>query len=347
MVAFLLAEQGAERRHDNPAPPVTDGGDSGQTPRPAPPLPRIDEALGAKGLEAFVAACAAQGEAAVPGLLRALAEGKDRQVEPRWIFVAGGTRGYPTLRSAYIAALRAIPGDASTAALAQVMADTRSVEETCLLGLALAERRETSFVPTLLERIPAEPAPALLPVQWQMVELAARVDPGETARRLEATAPRGEDGSDPQVFARALGALPLAAATGSGRALLIDPDVTPRAKSRYLRSLLDRPEMEVLHVVEEVAGLGQLTDELKTDLAYAAVESDAFRLDGIAHETALAQGDHVTAKAASDRFRLRTEQTTRLMSAVLGIDVATSDDPRAQSLRRKLEAHEKHFEGAR
>lgn len=346
MVALLLIDGGAGRRADGAGPAGPEGG-AGAEPDPSPPrpLPRIDESAGAQGLAAFVAACIAQGEAAVPELLRVLGEGYDRQVEPRWIFVDGRTKGYPTLRSAYIAALRAIPGDRSTAALRQVLRDTKSVEETYLLALALKERAETAFAPTLVERIPPEPAPALLPIQWAMVDLGAQMDPSATAARLEATAPRGDDGSDPQVFSRALGSLPLATATASGRALLLDAAVTPRAKSRYLRSLLNRPEMEMLQMVEEVVGLGQLSDEVKTDLSYAAVESDAFRLDTIAHQQALAERDDLAAKRVSDRFQLRIEQTTRLMSTSLGIDVATSDDPRAASLRKKLETLRKHFEG--
>jgi hypothetical protein len=343
MIAFVLVEPSGRPRPAEPGPRVGNGADPAPADPLRQPLPRVPEGAGAKDLDAFVAACAAQGEAAVPGLLRLLRQGADRQIDPRWVFAGGRTRGYPTLRAAYIAALRAIPGDGSTAALREVLAGTKSVEETYLLALALEERAEKAFVPTLLERVPLEATPALLAVQWAMVEMGARLDPLATAARLEATAPRGEDGSDPQILSRALGTLPIGTASATVRALLLDGGVTPRGKSRYLRTLLARPEIEALQVVEEVAALGQLQDEVKTDLLWAAAESDAFRLDAVARQQALAERDDLAAKHAWDRFQLRLERTTRLLGTLLGVDVATSDDPRAVALRKKLEAHRAAF----
>lgn len=341
LLALLAYTQESGRRTDPPDRPPRENGGGGRTPDP---LPVLDGSAGQKGLDAFVAACAARGDPAVAGLLALLRKGDDKTFAPRWVFVGGRLKGHPTLRAACIEALRAIPGDGATAALAEVLGATKSVEETYLLSLALEERGEVSWVPTLLDRIPAETSPTLLPVQRGMVELAARTDPAETSTRVLEGAPRGEDGSDPRTLSWALQAMPIATATETARTLLLDKGITPRAKSRYLRSILERPEVEVVTLLQEVVDARTLDETARIELAYAAAGSNGFRHDAVASRTALANGDVAEAKRMSDRFRLRMEQTTRLLNTVLDLDIGTSDDPRAVSIRKRLEAHRKFFD---
>ena len=340
-MALLAYRREAGRRPDGP--PDRPSRDNGGGTRAAPdPLPVLDHSR--KGLEAFVDACAAQGSSAVAGLRALLAERRDATFAPRWVFADGQLKGYPTLRAAYIEALRRIPGEEATQALAYVLGATESVEETYLLALALEGRGEVAWVPTLLDRIPDEPSPTLLPVQRGMVDLAAKTDPAETSTRLLDGAPRGEDGSDPRILAWALEALPVATATETARTLLLDTRVTPRAKSRYLRSILERPELGVVTLLQEVVDSRSLDETTRIELAYAAAGSNGFRHDAVASRRALATGDLAEAKRVSDRFRLRMEQTTRLLNTALDLDIETSDDPRAANIRNRLEAHRKFFD---
>ncbi len=81
-------------------------------------------------MAAFVMACSAHGAEAVPSLLSFLLAGEDlvTHQRPSWSYSDGELNVYPTVRAAYLDALGAIPSDAATEALGEVLGATGSIE---------------------------------------------------------------------------------------------------------------------------------------------------------------------------------------------------------------------------
>jgi len=336
--------------HDGQEGPVARG--SGGPPLPA--VPRLSEPASSAPVrkelgvprsrgevEAFLARCAERGEAAVPELLKRLSERRDVPFEPRWRFAGGRLKGYPTLRSAYLAALAAIPGDASADALRAVLAQNASVFEAYQIALALNDRGEAGWAKAALARAGERTSPKTLETQRAIVALAARLEPAATADQILAQAPRGEATTDPKALASALARLPAAEALATAEKLLLDPGITGRAKRRYLHSLFARPQLEqsVLLGVRAMLAGESLSRELRTEAAYAAAGAASFFSDAIAYQRALAQSKEEQAAAIQARCERRLAQVEALIDAAIGSDVNTSSDPRAASLKRMLERH--------
>jgi hypothetical protein len=319
---------------------------SGDTPAAKSVLPPVPGGLDGTPrsqdrLERFVTACIGLGPEAVPALLARLRADDDVKLQPRWKFAKGRPEGFPTLRSAYLAALAAIPGEEAANALRAVLAETASVEETYQIALALTERQDGGWADAALAKAGDEVSPATLPAQKALVALAAREAPVETAAQMVARAPRGEDGTDPAVLANALRDLPLDAATGASAQLLGDPSVTPRAKERYIRELCSRPdgELRVWEHLRDVASAADWPDTLRMSAAYAAAGAQSFLLDELAYNKARATGDTRAAETIKARFTRRLVAVQNLIQTATGIDLNDANDPRAAALRRTLERH--------
>lgn len=303
--------------------------------RRAPQSPRTQ-----KDLAAFVVGLAARGSAAVPEILAFLRSGEDVELRKVWSFEQGELRDYPTLRSAYLEALRRISGGDSDRALRELFPTARSLEESYCIALALSERGDGSWTDSLAQRVGAAAEPARLGLQTAMVELAARTDPVGTARQVEVSAPRGEDGTDPQPLAAALRALPLDAARATAERLLGDAAVTPRAKGRYLDSIFRRGEPEIFDSVRSLLAGGALAGDLAVTAANAAVNSYGFVEDIQEIHRARADRDGAAEQLALARFGRRIEAARALVGAAFAVDPGNTQDARALSCLRMLEAHE-------
>ncbi len=325
---------------------------SGVDPPPAPP--GIDAARPLPAVEAsdpspFLAECVSRPREAVPQLRALLRGGTDVAYQPRWLFREGRLEGYPTLRAVYLAALARIEGQDATDALASALDETGSLEESCLIAWELSRRGAAGWVPAVLERCDREPDPARLQLQLAMAELSARSDPAATAQHLVERAPRGEEGKDPRVLAAALRALPLDRAAEGLAGLLEDPRVTRRAKSRYGKEMLARAEAESVARVREIVERGRLDEATLQELSQEAAQSIVFLEEIAAYGQARARGDRDVAGEIRARFLRRVDETYRLASVALGVDIASSDDLRAANVRRLLDAHRAKFDqnGAR
>jgi len=328
---FREGEGAGERMRERT--PVPERGGVEPDPVGTKPLPEPES------LPAFVAACRERGEEAVPLLLRRLRVDADRRLAPRWVFKDGKLAGYPTLRSAYISAIAAIPGESSTIALAQLLPDAKSAEEGYLIALALAERGRGGFAGEVLKRA-AEGTAANQSLRMEMAEFAARNDPAATAAHAYEALPRGESREDGRILAAALAALPYEAALAASERALDDAEVTVRAKSALLRRLLRRrPEPEVFEAVEEHVRRGRLDAKLGIDAAYAAANSVMFVEDRNAHEAAVAKGDG----DAADEVRRRFERRLRAARSLIETATGEGDGKRRAAMLKILDAHAKAF----
>jgi len=337
-VAVLLLREGEgrgerkaarERAAESGREPVAkNGAGADPLPEPAP-----------ESLPAFVRACRERGDEAVPLLLRRLRLDPDRRFAPLWKFEKGRLVGYPTLRSAYIAALAGIPGESATTALQQILPDAKSVEESYQIALALAERGAGGWSDALLARATTGTA-ANQQLRMEMAEFVARTDPEGAAALVLESAPRGDSADDGRILAAAVTALPLETAVATTGRVLDDAGITARAKSTLVRSVLRRrPEPSVFASVEEQMAQGRLDDRLKVDAAYAAANSIWFVNDVNDYESAVAQGDAAKADEVRRRFNERARAARSLIRAAVGPE----DDKRAQAILRILEAHEKRM----
>ena len=195
----------------------------------------------------------------------------------------------------------------------------------------------TGWAGIALERADPEGEPALRRIAQSMVSLAARADPAATSAYLVDHAPRGDSTELPRHLSRALAALPLDAAAASAERLLADRDVTVAAKGLYLRSLCARPELAVIDTLTVLAERGDLGETVGLEAAYALANAPGFRVAALDYKRARAERDAAGERAASARFEQRMERVRRYVTAALGMDVDTSDDPRAAAIRRKLE----------
>ncbi|HEX5138263.1 MAG TPA: hypothetical protein VFY93_14900 [Planctomycetota bacterium] len=282
-------------------------------------------------LAEFVQQCARRGAPAVAELLRRLADEPDVEIEPRWTFEEGRVRGFPSLRSAYIAALLEIPGPEARDALLAVLAATSSVDEAYQIAAGLARRGEGGFTPAALDRA-LRGGPGDLEVAREIVVLVSRADPDGTAAEVVSRSPRGEDGTDPSMLAQALELLPADRAIPTARGLLGDPAITRRGKERYLESLCNRGDPEIFASLREVAERGSLDRELRLSMAYAACRSRAFTLDEIAY--AAAGNDEAARAAIRERYERRLAEVEQLVAAAVPTDAASG--PVLESLRHKL-----------
>jgi len=281
----------------------------------------------------------------VPQLLALLDGGADVAYQPRWVFRDGRLEGFPSLRAVYLVALARIEGPDATDALAEVLARTESIEESCLLAFELSRRDATGWAATVIARCDREPDPARLPIQLAMAGLAARSDPLAVAQALVERAPRGEDGRDPRVLAGALRILPVERAAVAAGALLEGADVTRRAKSRYVKELVARGEPESVVALREIVERGRLDEATRNEISQEAASAVAFLEEIATYEQARARGDRDAAAASRARFLRRVDETHRLASVALGVDVSTSDDPRAANVRRLLDGYRAKFAG--
>jgi hypothetical protein len=328
-VALALYALRGDRRSER-APPATTAAEEPRTPdiaERAQSFPRAPETQ--EEVEAFVRACAERGPKAVAELAARLRTGRDVKLQPRWTFDEDGrVRGFPTLRSAYIAALLAIQGaEARDAALEAL--PTATPEEAYQIAAGLFERGDGGFAAAAFER--AASAPASSEVARDLVAFLARAQPDATSAEIVARTPRGEDGRDPVLLAQGLEALPLERAAAAARALVADLAVTRKAKERYLKSFCDRGEPEILANLRAV--VPQLDRELRISLAYSAVSSRAFALD----EAALA-----ATRGGPGAAEIRERCERRLLEAELLVAEAVpageeGADPVLASLRRRLE----------
>jgi hypothetical protein len=317
----------------DPDPPPVD--------RDPPPKAMPDPATDPQG---FLAECARRGGEAVPDILAFLESGEDKQLEPRWKLVDGKLATLPTLRSLYIEALRRIPGsDAAAALKATLQRAAKSIEESYQVAYALHERGERDWAPTLLERATGYGTPPIAEFKRAMVALAARSEPDTTAEFIVERAPRNDDATEPRIPATALAELPIGHATSAAQRLMADQQVTPKAKSYYVRSLCARPEVEAIRALTTMAERGELDEQVRLDAAYAAANGDGFRLDLIDYQKGVAKGDADATAAARDRFDRRFAEVKLFIRAALGVDVDSGTGSRAASLRKILERQRKPF----
>jgi hypothetical protein len=294
-------------------------------------------------LAGFVARCVARGAAAVPELVAFLHDGDDVECGRGWQVVDGELRGYPTLRAAFVDALRRIPGSESTAALRDVVGATRSGGEAYLAALTLRARRETGWERALLALVGAH-EPAARAVQTPMVELAAAAAPEETVRALEERAPRGEADPDPGPLARALTHLPWDAAQQAGGRLLDDPNVTATAKRRYVDALLRRLEPEALGIVRLAVERGTLPDAIHRHIVATTVEAPAFLLDARAYAAARKAGDEAATRELRERAEARVDEGRRILTALFA---GRLESAQAKQAFRRLDAQLSRFGGLR
>ncbi|MFI5403608.1 MAG: hypothetical protein ACHQ1G_11780, partial [Planctomycetota bacterium] len=284
-------------------------------------------------LQDLVREAARRGAAAVEELRARLFDEPDVMLERRWTFENGRVRGFPTLRSAYLSALLEIPGPEARDALLEAIALTRSADEAYQIAAGLERRGEGGFAGAAIDRALGA-GPGDVDVARELMGLAARAEPEMTAKEIVARSPRGEDGTDPAMLGLGLEAMPVAQAFSTAKGLLADPDVTRQGKQRYLQSLCDRGEPELLASLREVANEGFLDRELRITMAYRAVGSAAFYADRAAYAAA----DPGSASDARAQIRARYER--RLAEAELLIDAAVPDGEGSalvlESLRTRL-----------
>ncbi|MGQ0613331.1 MAG: hypothetical protein ACT4PV_06305 [Planctomycetaceae bacterium] len=332
----------APARARDPAPP------------PSPPsLPALLETVRGqpslsprtqKRLAAFVHACAARGEGALPELLAFLRTGEDVEAAKTWSFVDGELREYPSLRAACLEALRAIPGRAATDALREAFASPASLEEATYAALALHERGDASWVGALLERAARSEAPAQQHIVKLAAQMAGAADPEAAGAALEAAAPRGDARGDPKDLAAVLTGMPLASARATALRLLQDGAVTVLAKSRYLRAISRRNDPEAVAILREALEGPGLQGDLRVDAANAAVDAAGFFEDLRLLEMAQAQGDGPGADGAIRRLRDRSAEARRAVGAAFGVDPASTSDPRATLLLQRIREIEERIE---
>ena len=319
------------------------GGATNGTPASAKELPEILEPIRSnplspasqKRMAAFVIACSTHGAEAVPSLLAFLLAGEDLVTHQRrsWAYTDGELNVYPTVRAAYLEALGAIPSDAATEALGEVLDTTSSVEESYFIARLLQQRGEQDWAPIVLDRaLKTTPQPVLLPTLQRIVRLAAEADPTGTALRIDTDAPRGQDGRDPIVLAAGLETMQLAVAQATAGRLLSDASVTVRARSRFLTSFTKREEVGALRTLREIVEAGTLPDELRVAAANAAVNSPGFSRDRLHYDLARARKDANAESEARSRFTGRLDEATRIVDAAF-----PGDNPRATVLRKRLE----------
>jgi hypothetical protein len=314
-----------------PAPPVPAPGDVPDVARRVRALQHAPEVQ--QLLADFVHDCATRGAPAVAELRARLANEPDVEIEPNWTFVDGRLRGFPSLRSAYIAALLEIAGAEARDALLGVLLATSSTDEAYQIAAGLARRGDGGFTPAALDRaLKARPGDA--EVALEIVALVAKADPDGTAGEVIARSPRGEDGTDPARLAQALELLPKDRAVATARGLLTDPAVTRQAKERYLESLCNRGETEIFATLGEAASEGLLDRELRLSMAYAACRSRAFTLDQVAYAAAAPGSPGDPRAGIRERYMRRIEEVERLVAAAVLSDA--SSGPVLESLNRRL-----------
>jgi hypothetical protein len=291
-----------------------------------------------KDLVAFVDACVARGDDAVADLLGRLRDRPDVALTGRWSLDPARAREYPTLRAAYLDALARIPGPRSSAALAEVLAATRSIEETAIVSIALQARGDASWIATALDRVGEGYTPRNREMHEAVVALAAKTDPGETAARMILLAPRGDDAANPRVIAGALEKMPLGDAVVAAGQLVGDAAVTRTAKGAYLESLCSRPEPEVFTNLRDLLARGRWDDDLRLDVAYKASRSVSFALEAAEYDRLRAAGAP-EAETIRARYEQRLHELRGLLAEALGPELFDSDDPRAVLFRRTLERH--------
>jgi hypothetical protein len=311
-----------------PAPPVSGPEDVPDVARRVRTLQHAPEVQ--QLLAEFVRECARRGAPAVFELRARLTDEPDVEIEPRWMFEDGRLRGFPSLRSAYIAALLAIPGAEARDALLGVLAATSSADEAYLIASGLARRGEGGFTAAAVDRA-LKAGPGDAEVAGELIALVTRADPDGTAEEVIARSPRGEDGTDPARLSAALELLPSDRAVATARGLLLDASVTRKGKERYIESLCNRGETAVFATLRDAASEGLLDRELRLSLAYAACRSRAFYLDQAAYAAA-AEG--VPREEIRDRYLRRLEEVERLVAAAVPEDAASG--PVLETLRRRL-----------
>ena len=308
----------AERRD-----PIASNGNGGERVAPppdtGPPSPAAALANASSvDLEAAVAARGPRGDDGVPDLVAFLRSGDDARTGRRWEWRDGRLTTFPTVRAAAIAALAAVRTPAATAALRDVLRLTRSTGETLLAAHALLERGVKDWAPLALDRAGGEEEPDTQHLRAPLVALAARADPGTTARRIEDRAPRGKAGRDPGVLAGGLAHLPWDAAQTAARRLLEDGTVTAKAKRRYAAAMLRRGEPDAVRVVTEALVREPVPDRVARSLVEEAIDSRAFDDDARAYERAIRAGDTSAADAIRKRALSRGGHCRALIATVFG-----------------------------
>ncbi len=318
VVAFLYVFRNAIRGRTRPPPARTaPEAPSESAPQRLPDVARRVRILqrapeAQRVLADLVREAQKRGPAAVDELRAWLRDEPDVQLETRWMFEDGRVRGFPSLRSAYLAALLAIPGPEAKDALLEALSLTSSADEALQIAAGLERRGEGGFTAGAIERA-IEADPGDVEAARELIAVAARADPAGTAEEVVARSPRGEDGTDPALLALALERMPLANALATGRGLLAEPNVTRQGKARYLQSLCDRGEPEVFASLREVANEGLVDRDLRVTMAYKAVGSAAFYADRAAHDAAA---------PGPERAAVRERYDRRLVEVELLIDAA-------------------------
>ena len=308
------------------------------------PLPDIRGKQSQEDLAAFVAECRRRGEEVVPLLSELLRDGKDYKLQPRWSFRKRELIGYPTVRSAYLVALRGIPGEAANLALREALRDTRMWQEAYLIAIGLKQRGVEDWTGDLLDRAVVSARPANLNLQQDIIALAAESDPDMLAQRLVRDIPRGKDAKgDARVLAEAARKLPVDLAVATTTPLIIDEGVNYRARANLIRALLGRPEVKVYERMREEALRTRFDEELSRAIAWAAVNNPHFATDGVLYAHAMSTGDEKRADEIRRRFEARRIAAGQLVNAALNLDLETSNDIRAKSIRRTLNAHRLKF----
>jgi len=340
-LVVLRSTGGSDRR---PHPPTGNGAAATDEPPTGPgPLPDVAARVrdferapsSQRFLADFVRECAERGVTAVPELAALLRNQPDLKLQTRWNFDGNRLRGFPSLRSAYISALLAIPGPEARDALLDTLDATSSTDEAFLIVSGLVARGDQGFTAAALDRV-QKAAPGDVERARELIAMVATADPDGTTAEIISRTPRGENGLDPMQLARGLEVLPLDRAAGAARTICTDPEVTRRAKDRYLRSLCNRGEPELFARLREFAVEGLLDRELKISLAYAAINSNAFYLDQASFEVAAASGEPAKQAEIREGYERRLREVEMLIDAAVPPD-SEGAGPLIESLRKKLE----------
>lgn len=332
-------------------PPPLDAGDSRDKPLPAILGPAARDPRSAQtqaDLAAFVAECRRRGVEAVPLLGALLRDGKDYRLLPRWNFKKRALGDFPTVRCAYLAALRAIPGPEATFSLREALRTSHSWEEAYYIAIGLKDRDVEGWTGDLLDRAIDGTRPAYRHLQEDIIALAAESDPETLAQRLVRDLPRGSQAkTDKLILAFAARRLPIQLALDSVTPLILDEQVNYRARANLITALLSRPEIEVYTRLREEALRTRFDPELSRSIAWAAVNNTQFATDAMAYALATTQSDTKLADEIRRRFEERRRAAGELVNAALNLNLETSNDKRAQALRRALNAHRRKFDGPR
>lgn len=331
---------------ESPEPAV-----GGVRPPPAePPAPRdVAELLVAlrdgevsagdrAGVRKVMADWIARGPAAVGEIERLLESGADVALLDRWRFreEAGDP---PSLRAAAILALAAIPGEESTAALSRAAGAARSAGEAWLAVAALRDRGRSGWGEAALTAAVGESPEGQDPYQARLIETASAEEPAAASRKLLADAPRDQDPRDPGALAKALRHMPWNDASRAATSLLEDPGVTLRAKRRYARSLLDRPEPEAIRFARDAWDRSGRSPEFAEEIADGLARSDAFEEDEALLRSATAEeGERIRA-----RIRLRIEEARALLDGLFPDPEAAPNA--AKKARKRIEQYAKRAGG--